>query len=167
MKRSGTLAVLSLAFCLFGAAAATRAASNWGVPQQPIPVPKGPPGGKPAKLDPRLTSTMTGVYSAAQAARGEETYFNICVACHPTPTYTGPAFQAAWANRSLWELYDVVKTTMPKNDPGTLTSAEVVQMIAYILKLNDVPDGKTELPVNPAGLKKFRIETPSMRKGNK
>jgi quinoprotein glucose dehydrogenase len=164
MTRSGTLLVLSLALSLFGAAVGARAA--WGLPQQPVPVPKGP-GTPPPKLDPRLTSTMTGVYSPAQAARGEETYFNICVACHPTPTYTGQAFQAAWANRPLSELFDVIKTTMPKNDPGTLTSAEVVQMIAYILKLNDVPDGNAELPATAAGLKKFRIETPYMRKGNK
>ena len=162
MRRSGTMVVLSLAFCLYGAAVGARAA--WGEPQ--LPVPKGP-GTPPPKPDPRLTSTMTGVYSSAQAARGEETYFNICVACHPTMTYTGAAFQAAWANRPLSELFDIIKTTMPKNDPGTLTSAEVVQMIAYILKLNEVPDGNSELPATAAGLKKFRIETPSMRKGNK
>lgn len=161
MRRSDTLGLLSLAFVLLAAAVTVRAGAS------PPAQSKNAKAGDAAKADPGMTSTMSGVYSSAQATRGEETYFNICVACHPVATYTGPAFQASWANRPLLDLYQVIKTTMPKNDPGTLSSTEVIQMIAYILKLNEVPDGKSDLPATAAALKKIRIETPSMRKGNK
>ncbi|HSC27176.1 MAG TPA: cytochrome c, partial [Vicinamibacterales bacterium] len=74
-------------------------------------------------------STMSGVYTAAQAARGEETYMGICVACHPPGTYAGQPFKANWDKRPLSDLFDIVTETMPKQDPGTLTPKEVAQVI--------------------------------------
>jgi mono/diheme cytochrome c family protein len=106
-------------------------------------------------------STMTGVYSAAQATRGEDTYMSICVSCHPRGTYTAPGFKAAWTGRPLSELFDLVKEKMPKNDPGSLTPAEYAQAVAYLLKINDVPAGEDELPSDSDALKKIRIELPA------
>jgi mono/diheme cytochrome c family protein len=106
-------------------------------------------------------STMTGVYTAAQATRGEETYMAICVACHPRGTYTTPAFRTAWNGRPLSDLFDLVREKMPKSDPGSLTPAEYAQSIAYLLKINDVPAGEHELPPDGEGLKKIRIEWPA------
>jgi mono/diheme cytochrome c family protein len=110
-------------------------------------------------------STMTGVYSAAQAARGEETYMNVCVACHPKGTYAAPNFRTTWNGRLISDLFDVVKEKMPKNDPGTLTPAEAAQVLAYLLKINDVPAGETELPDDVEALKKIRFEAPAAREG--
>lgn len=106
-------------------------------------------------------STMTGVYNAAQATRGEETYMAICVACHPRGTYTTTAFKTAWNGRPLSDLFDLVREKMPKSDPGSLTPAEYAQAIAYLLKINDVPAGEQELPPDGEGLKKIRIEWPA------
>jgi hypothetical protein len=50
---------------------------------------------------------------------------------------------------------------MPKNDPATLTPEESAQVIAYLLKINGVPSGETELSADAAALKKIRIEMPS------
>lgn len=108
-------------------------------------------------------STMSGVYSTAQAGRGEETYMNVCVACHPGGTYATPAFKTSWAGRPLSELFDIVKEKMPKNDPGSLTAQEAAQVLAYLLKINDVPAGETELPAEAPALKKIRFETPGTR----
>ena len=105
---------------------------------------------------------MTGVFTAAQAARGEETYMTICVGCHPAGTYTAAAFKTSWANRPLSDLFSIIKNTMPKVDPGTLSPEETSQIIAYILKSNGVPAGKTELPSEVAPLKNIRIEMPGM-----
>lgn len=110
-------------------------------------------------------STLTGVYTAAQATRGEETYMNICVACHPKGTYATPIFRTTWNGRLVSDLFDVVQEKMPKNDPGTLTPAEVAQVLAYLLKINDVPAGQTELPEDVEALKKIRFETPATREG--
>ncbi len=108
-----------------------------------------------------LISTMTGVYNAAQATRGEETYMAICVACHPRGTYTTATFRTAWAGRPLSDLFDLIREKMPKSDPGSLTPAEYAQAIAYLLKINDVPAGEQELPAEGEALKKIRIEWPS------
>ena len=51
---------------------------------------------------------------------------------------------------------------MPKVDPGMLSPEETSQVIAYILKSNGVPAGKTELPSELAPLKNIRIEMPGM-----
>jgi mono/diheme cytochrome c family protein len=106
-------------------------------------------------------STMTGVYTAAQATRGEETYMAICVACHPRGTYTTAAFRTAWNGRPLSDLFDLVREKMPKSDPGSLTPAEYAQAIAYLLKINDVPAGEHELASDGEGLKTIRIEWPT------
>ncbi len=107
-------------------------------------------------------STMSGVFTAAQAGRGEETYMTICVGCHPAGTYTGQTFNSGWGNRPLSDLFSIIKNTMPKVDPGMLTPQETAQVIAYILKSNGVPAGKTELPRELETLKTIRIETPTM-----
>src|SRR5918994_3197932 len=100
-------------------------------------------------------SAMSGVYSVSQAARGEETYMNVCVACHPGGTYSTPIFRTTWNGRPVSDLYDYIKEKMPKNDPGSLTEQEARQVIAYILKINDVPAGETDLPAEAAELKKI------------
>lgn len=103
-------------------------------------------------------TTLSGIYTAAQATKGEEIYFTFCVSCHPTPTYTGPAFKLHWQGKPLSELYDWVSEKMPKNDPGTLSPKESVQAIAYILQLNKLPTGAAELTTDRAALTKIVIQ---------
>ena len=106
-------------------------------------------------------STDAGVYTAAQAVRGEETYMNICVACHPAGTYTTAAFRAHWHGRPLSDMFTHVSETMPKQEPASLSTKEYAQVLAYLLKINDAPAGKTELPSDIEALKKIRIEMPA------
>jgi mono/diheme cytochrome c family protein len=108
-------------------------------------------------------TTMSGVYSSAQAGRGEETFMGICVGCHPVATYTGANFNKSWGGRPLWDLYDWISNKMPKNDPGSLSPPESAQVMAYLLKMNDIPAGKAELQPDPAMLRRIRIETPTMK----
>jgi hypothetical protein len=109
------------------------------------------------------TTTMSGVYSPAQAGRGEETFMGICVGCHPVATYTGANFDKSWGGKPLSDLYDWISNKMPKNDPGSLSPPESAQVMAYLLKMNSIPAGKSELPPDPATLRRIRIETPSMK----
>ena len=95
-----------------------------------------------------MQSTMTGVYSAPQATRGEETYMAVCVSCHPAGTYKTPGFKANWKGRPLSELFDQVREKMPKNDPASLSQQEYIQVVAYLLKINGVPAGESELPAD-------------------
>lgn len=112
-----------------------------------------------------IRSALTGVYATAQAARGEQTYFNICVACHPRGTYSTDAFKTTWSGRPISDLFDTIKEKMPKNDPGSLTPEETAQVLAYILKINDVPAGQEDLPPDAGALKKITFETPGSEAG--
>ena len=143
MSRPILLAFLALALCL---PVVTLAGQDANRHDNPLP-----------------RSTMSGVYSVEQAGRGEDTYMGVCVSCHPIAVYTGQAFTLVWGGRPLSDLYSVMREKMPKSDPGSLTPEEYAQVVAYLLKKNDVPAGKTELPADADELSKIRIETPSMQ----
>jgi len=118
-----------------------------------------------APAEPGGSTTLAGVYTDAQVVRGEETYFASCVSCHPRGTYSGALFKANWAGRPLSDLYDWVLNRMPKNDPGTLTPKQAVDVIAYILKENAMPAGKTPMPPDGEALRAIRIQF-AMTKGD-
>ena len=106
-------------------------------------------------------STLKGVYSAEQASRGEQVYAGMCKSCHTAASHTGVAFQKTWNGRSLSELYDYISTKMPKNEPGSLAPEEYADVLAYLLKLNQMPVGTIELPPDTTVLGAIRIETHS------
>ncbi len=106
-------------------------------------------------------STLSGVYTDKQAARGEDTYMSICVGCHSAGTYVGKSFLDKWGGgRPLSDLFEEMSEKMPKDDPGSLELAEYAQVIAYLLKKNNLPEGKTELSADIDVLKKIKFETP-------
>lgn len=100
------------------------------------------------------------LYSAGQARRGQSTYEKHCVSCHSAGAYTGAAFRMAWGNRSVYELWEQIRTTMPQNGPGTLTPGEYADIVAYLLRLNRLPAGPTDLPSEPERLKPLVIRVP-------
>jgi mono/diheme cytochrome c family protein len=103
-------------------------------------------------------TTLSGIYTNAQATRGEQTYFAFCVSCHPRNQYTGASFKTTWGGRPLSDLYDWIKFKMPKSSPGSLSTKESAQVLAFILKLNRMPAGTTELPTDMKTLETIRIE---------
>ena len=103
-------------------------------------------------------TTLSGIYTQAQADKGEEIYYGTCVACHPKGYYTGDSFKANWGGRPLTDLYDWIKTKMPKSEPGTLTPNQSVQVMAYILQQNKMPAGKTPMPTDRAVLGTIKIQ---------
>ncbi len=102
------------------------------------------------------TTTRSGVYTAAQANRGEQTYMASCVSCHPPATYKGAVF-LNWHGRTVSELFEFLTEQMPKSEPGSLAPKEYAQVIAYLLKLNGMPAGRTELPSDAAALQRITI----------
>lgn len=106
---------------------------------------------------PDVKTTRGRVYSAAQAARGEQTYMNMCVSCHPPSTYKGAVF-LNWQGRSLGNLLTYLIEKMPKSNPGSLSRKEYTQVVAYLLKLNGMPAGRADLPADPATLRGITID---------
>ena len=72
--------------------------------------------------------------------------------------YTGQTFRQHWEGRTVFDLFDQVSALMPKNEPGSLSAKEYADVIAFILRLNKMPAGKTELPTDAAALRRIRIE---------
>jgi hypothetical protein len=104
-------------------------------------------------------STLAGVYSAEQATRGQDVYAGMCKSCHTAASHTGVAFQKSWEGHSLSELFGYISTKMPKNEPGSLAPEEYVDVLAYLLKLNEMPAGTVELMPDTTLLGTIRIET--------
>jgi len=107
--------------------------------------------------DSSARTTLGGVFSAAQASRGKDTYVMFCQGCHTLASHTGPAFMGSWKGKLLAELFQYIRYSMPKSEPGTLSDQEYAQVTAYLLQLNGMPDGSLELPADSAALGAIRI----------
>jgi mono/diheme cytochrome c family protein len=99
-----------------------------------------------------------GPYTPAQAVKGQSIYSNSCSACHSTAKHTGGAFALEWSGRTAFELFDQISSTMPENDPGSLTADDYAAVVAYMLRINGVPAGKQPLPTDRDALRQIRIE---------
>jgi mono/diheme cytochrome c family protein len=108
-------------------------------------------------------STRAGVYSAAQAARGREIYLLNCVSCHTPASHAGPEFVTKWDGKSLAELFDYIRTSMPKSDPGVLSRREYVNVLAYLLRMNGMPAGAAELAADSTRLRNIRLDLKTAR----
>ena len=84
-------------------------------------------------------SLVSGVYSAAQAARGKTHYEAFCASCHlgnlsgtlaadtGAPPLRGTPFLASMGKTGVAAFFDYVKATMPFDDPGSLKHAEYLE----------------------------------------
>ena len=102
-------------------------------------------------------STLSGVYTEKQAGRGQVSYEKICVACHATTDYTGDVFRSKYVGGTAFDLFELIRTTMPEDAPGSLTNEQYADLVAYLFKLNDLPPGNTDLPTDKAALKQIKI----------
>jgi mono/diheme cytochrome c family protein len=107
---------------------------------------------------PAPPSTPRGAYTEAQAARGEATYRANCSSCHATSAHVGDAFVHAWDGRTAFDLFELIRTTMPIDNPGRLSREQYADIVAYMFKLNRFPAGERPLPADDEGLKQVRIE---------
>jgi S-disulfanyl-L-cysteine oxidoreductase SoxD len=94
-----------------------------------------------------------GVYTAAQAARGAKVYDSSCTTCHRepggvAPVIAGERFTRAFGDATLQSLFTTIKTTMPRNAPGSLSDTEYTDVVAHLLRLNSYPDGMNELALS-------------------
>ena len=91
--------------------------------------------------------------------RGRDVYAGMCAGCHPAVTHVGPAFTKSWAGKKLSDLFGFLRERMPKNDPGSLSQQEYVDVMSYMLRLNGMPAGVEEMPADSVALTKIRIDS--------
>jgi quinoprotein glucose dehydrogenase len=104
-------------------------------------------------------SVWDGVYTDDQARRGEAQYSRNCEACHGAdlsgnpvqeiPALVFDAFLTQWSERTVKDLFDTIKRSMPRDNPGGLNARAYVDLIAYVLQANKMPSGTKELGLNP------------------
>jgi len=100
-----------------------------------------------------------GVYVAAQAERGRDLYAQRCSSCHGDfldgdggsgrVALSGATFADNWDAASLNDLFGKIAKTMPRGAPGTLQSAEALDLVAFLLQFNGFPAGTTPLAEEP------------------
>ena len=106
-----------------------------------------------------VRTTMSGVYTDEQAVKGKEVFNGACSGCHTSASSSGAEFRTRWMGKLLWEFYAYVSKLMPDEAPGALSEAEYVNVTAYVLKLNGMPAGGSELTADSTLLKGLRIDT--------
>ncbi len=106
-----------------------------------------------------------GVYTDAQAKRGGQVYAAHCLNCHgealqgdgTATALTGPGFMADFNGASLGEMLDRTRTTMPDDNPGTMSRQQIADVLTYVLSVNKFPAGEAELPTQAEVLNQIKF----------
>ncbi len=118
-----------------------------------------------------VASVWDGVFTEAQATRGQAVYTGACALCHgrrlngapddpdmrSTPPLARARFVRVWEGRSLATLFEYTQATMPEDNPSSLTEQENVDVIAYMLSVGGMPAGDDELQPDPRSLARVVI----------
>ncbi|MEE9292072.1 MAG: cytochrome c [Acidobacteriota bacterium] len=121
------------------------------------PTPQGPAGAS--------WTIQDGIYTEEQRLRGEVVYFTTCVLCHKPeltgteiiPTLIGEKFLARWTRRSVGDLFELMRTSMPPLVTQRRTPQEYADVLAYLLNRNEFPAGPEELSSEFADLTGIRM----------
>ena len=118
-------------------------------------------------------SQWDGVYSEAQAQRGEPLYQQYCASCHGpdmsggemAPGLAGGEFSANWNDLTLGQLFERMRTSMPQNNPGSLSRQQNADILAFVLRKGSAPAGGAELPTQSEmlGMIKFLAMNPKAK----
>ncbi len=116
--------------------------------------------------EPTTAQAGAVVYTKQQATRGSAIYVDRCASCHGADFVpdefatglTGPAFDWQWKERTVFDLYESIRTTMPPDEMGSLDPQSTVDIVAYLLQANKYEPGRTELPPKPEVLREIHLK---------
>jgi mono/diheme cytochrome c family protein len=111
--------------------------------------------------DTTALTSLSGIYTAEQAKKGENVYGAACLSCHKTVEFTGERFWNTLVNRPLWDFFKYLKSDMPQDNPGSLGDEDYTNVISYIFTLNAMPAGQRTLPADSATLAKIKVVPPT------
>jgi alcohol dehydrogenase (cytochrome c) len=91
---------------------------------------------------------VAGPFTEAQAQAGQAIYNSRCATCHDgggeAARLFGASFADGWKTHTTHDLYARIKTTMPMNNPGSLSDADVASVVAFLLKANGAAAGTAQ-----------------------
>jgi mono/diheme cytochrome c family protein len=104
-------------------------------------------------------TVQDGIYTDAQAARGQATYARQCASCHgadlkgaQAPPLVGDLFLSTWRPQPVAALVNKIRNTMPADAQGQLTPPQAVDLVSHLLKAGGFPAGRAELAASDAAL---------------
>ena len=98
-------------------------------------------------------SVWEGIYTEAQANRGELLYASECASCHGpnleggefAPALMGGEFTWNWSGLSVGDLFERIRVSMPEGAPQAVSREQKADILAFMLSKNEFPAGETEL----------------------
>jgi S-disulfanyl-L-cysteine oxidoreductase SoxD len=104
-----------------------------------------------------------GVFSAAQAARGERLFESICMNCHEITEFTAAgAYLEEVEGKPLWETFEYIWAEMPEDEPGSLNPEDYADVLAYIFSIYGLPSGAASLAIDRESLEAIMIVRPAL-----
>ncbi len=106
-----------------------------------------------------------GVYTEEQARRGRTEFMQACASCHAedlrgkgtAPSLVEESFWFLYGETTVGELFERIRTLMPSDRPGSLSSQSYRDIVAFILQSNKLPPGEKELDADPEALREILI----------
>jgi mono/diheme cytochrome c family protein len=106
-----------------------------------------------------------GVFTEAQAARGQDGYLEACARCHAddllgvddAPPLLGEPFLGRFNRLTADDVVQTIRRTMPQDAPDSLGSSAYVDLVSYLFKANGSPAGAVELPTDRSALQQVVV----------
>jgi mono/diheme cytochrome c family protein len=104
--------------------------------------------------------------ASPSTALGAAEYAGHCASCHGgkleggmhAPPLVGASFQTNWAGKRARLFYSRIISTMPQNDPGSLSAQKALAITLYVFALNGI-EWKQHTPSTPNDLNTLTIPT--------
>lgn len=152
VSRSAMVKILRSAAALCALALVTACSSgSQGPAEMPVPPAEAPVD------DTADPTTADGIFTAAQADRGEALFRSTCSECHDSADWTETGFKGRWEDQSVYQLWYYVNERMPYDDPWSLSRQQTTDVLTYIFRLNGLPAGNTELATDDDSIDDYWI----------
>ena len=118
----------------------------------------------PLRIDPNARVTHStaadlpaATYWSAPAEHGEQVFAKTCAMCHQRSQFVGQTFADNWNDRRVSDLYTLIRSTMPQNDPGGLKDEDYIGVVEYLLKANQASSAPDSAKPDTAFLRSHKI----------
>ncbi len=108
----------------------------------------------------------SGVFTLEQAEIGREAYAESCARCHGPDLAGGvgpslaPLDRFAFRDARLSRPFEIMRTEMPFDAPGSLDDETYAAILAYVLLENGYASGSEPLPADTESLSGFVLDAP-------
>src|SRR5579872_4370355 len=120
----------------------------------------------------KARSICDGLYTERPADRRPLIYDPKCAECHgddlegdvvEAPALAGSEFLWKFNGVTIDHVFTRIHRDMPLTKSGTVSKEATAEIIAYMLRVSDLPAGKTELPNDESLLRQIRIDAEKPR----